>query len=125
MGIYDENRIKIVYCDQRRYDSSKHSDNEDKGVMGLIEISNNNNDEIMRPPIPEFDHDTGFDDMIYNDWSIYRRNSAGSVDMIVGQTFRTKDDLVGVIKQWHITHSILFYFTHDWLQEEEEEEEEE
>jgi hypothetical protein len=44
--------------------------------------------------------------------------------MIVEQSFRTKDDLASVIKQWHITHSILFYFTHDWLQYEEEEEEE-
>jgi len=51
--IYDENRIKIVYCDQRRYDSSKHSDNEDKGVMGLIETSDNDDDEIIRPLIPD------------------------------------------------------------------------
>ena len=41
--------------------------------------------------------------------------------MIVGQTFKTKDNLVNVIKQWHITHSILFYFTPDCLQYKEEE----
>ena len=39
MEIYDEYRIKIVYCDQYRYDSSKHSDNEYEDVMGLIETS--------------------------------------------------------------------------------------
>jgi len=47
MGIYDENRIKIVYCDQRRYDSSKHSDNEDKGVMGFVARERHRGD---RPP---------------------------------------------------------------------------
>jgi len=37
--------------------------------------------------------------MIYNNWSIYHRNFTGSVDMIVEQIFRTKDDLASVIKQ--------------------------
>jgi len=27
--------------------------------------------DVMRPPVPEFDHDTRVDDMICNDWSIY------------------------------------------------------
>ena len=97
-GIYDENRIKIVYYDQRRYDSSKHSDNEDESVMRLVKTSDKDDDEIMRPSIPEFDHDIGFDDMVYNVWSIYCRNSAGSVDMVMRQTLRTKNDLVNVIK---------------------------
>lgn len=48
MGIYDENRIKTVYCDQRKYDSSNSSDNEDEGVMSLVETSNND-DDVIRP----------------------------------------------------------------------------
>jgi hypothetical protein len=37
MGIYDENRIKTVYYDQCRYDSSNLCDNKDEGVMSLVE----------------------------------------------------------------------------------------
>jgi hypothetical protein len=35
--IYDENRIKTVYCNQRRYDSFNLGDNKDEGVMSLVE----------------------------------------------------------------------------------------
>jgi hypothetical protein len=28
--------------------------------------------------------------------------------LVVGQNFRTKDDLVNVIKQWHIAHSLKY-----------------
>jgi len=35
MRIFDENMIKITYCDQRKYDSSKPSDNQDEDAMGL------------------------------------------------------------------------------------------
>ena len=47
MGIYDENKIKIIYCDQHKYDSFKLSNNEDKGVISLVETSNNDN-KIIR-----------------------------------------------------------------------------
>jgi hypothetical protein len=35
---------------------------------------------------------------INHDWPIYHRNSIGSVYLVVGQTFRTKDDLMNIIK---------------------------
>jgi hypothetical protein len=35
MRIFDENTIKIAYCDHRKYDSSEPSDNQDEDAMGL------------------------------------------------------------------------------------------
>lgn len=49
--ICDENIIKTVYCDQRGYDSSKPSYNKHEGVIGLVEISYDNDDKLMSPPI--------------------------------------------------------------------------
>jgi hypothetical protein len=37
MRICDENSIKTIYYDQCRYDSSDLSDNEDEGVVSLVE----------------------------------------------------------------------------------------
>jgi hypothetical protein len=34
--------------------------------------------------------------------------SVGSGDLIVGQTFITKDNLVNAFKQWHIIHSLEY-----------------
>jgi hypothetical protein len=51
MRICDENRIKTVYCDQRRYDSSKPSYNKHEGIICLVEISYDNDDKVMSPPI--------------------------------------------------------------------------
>jgi hypothetical protein len=45
VGIYDENRIKIVYYDQRRYNSSNPSDNEDEDVMSLVETLDGDDDD--------------------------------------------------------------------------------
>jgi hypothetical protein len=45
MRICDENIIKTAYCNQRRYDSSDPSDNEDEGVVGLIEKSDD--DDVL------------------------------------------------------------------------------
>jgi hypothetical protein len=78
IGIYDENRIKIVYYDQHRYNSSNPSDNEDESVMSLIETldgddDDDDNDDVMRPHVLGFGHDTRVDDMICNDWSIYHK----------------------------------------------------
>ncbi|KAJ7000939.1 hypothetical protein NC653_011407 [Populus alba x Populus x berolinensis] len=46
MGISDENKIKIIYCDQYKYDSFKLNNNEDKGVISLVETSNDDNKKI-------------------------------------------------------------------------------
>jgi hypothetical protein len=73
--ICDENRIKTAYYDHQRYDSFDSSDNENEGVRSLVEISDGDGDgdgnDVMRPPVPEFGCDTGVDDMVYNDWSIF------------------------------------------------------
>jgi hypothetical protein len=45
IGIYDENRIKNLYCDQHRYDSSKPSNNEDEGVVVLVETLDDDDDD--------------------------------------------------------------------------------
>jgi hypothetical protein len=45
IGIYDENRIKNLYCDQYRYDSSKPSNNEDEGVVVLVETLDDDDDD--------------------------------------------------------------------------------
>jgi hypothetical protein len=66
--------------------------------MTLVKTSNDN-DEIMRSFVLGFDYDTKVDDMIYNNWSIYSRNLVGSVNLVVGQTFTTKDNLINVVKQ--------------------------
>ena len=79
MGIYDENMIKTIYCDQRRYDLFDPSDNEDEDVRSLVETLDDDNDDddgdddVMRPPVLEFGHDTGVDDMVCNDWSVYQK----------------------------------------------------
>ena len=84
MGIYDENRIKTVYCDQRKYDSSDSSDNEDEGVMSLVK-------NIKwwwwceKAYVLEFGHDTRVDDMVCNDWFVYCKKSAGNGDLVVGK----------------------------------------
>jgi len=44
--ICDENRIKITYYYQHRYDSSNPSENKDEGVIGLVETSNDDDDEV-------------------------------------------------------------------------------
>jgi hypothetical protein len=66
--------------------------------MTLVKTSNDN-DEILRSFVLGFDYDTKVDDMIYNNWSIYSRNLVGSVNLVVGQTFTTKDNLINVVKQ--------------------------
>ena len=45
VGIYDENRIKIVYYDQRRYNSSNPSDNENEDAMSLVETLDGDDDD--------------------------------------------------------------------------------
>jgi len=65
--------------------------------MTLVKTSNDN-DEIMRSFVLGFDYDTKVDDMIYNNWSIYSRNLVGSVNLVVGQTFTTKNNLINVVK---------------------------
>jgi hypothetical protein len=37
--------------------------------------------------------------MVYNNWSIYHRNLARDVDLVVWQTFRTRDDLMNNVNQ--------------------------
>jgi hypothetical protein len=66
--------------------------------MTLVKTSNDN-DEIMRSFVLGFDYDTKVDDMIYNNWSIYSRNLVGIVNLVVGQTFTTKNNLINVVKQ--------------------------
>jgi hypothetical protein len=39
---------------------------------------------MMRPFVLEFGYDTGVDDMIYNDWSIYCIKSASSGGLVIG-----------------------------------------
>lgn len=90
IGIYDENRIKIAHYDQRKYDSSKPSDNKDKSVTGLVKTSDSDGGKIMRPHVLEFGHDIGVDDMVSNDQFVYRRKSADNGDLIVGQTLKNK-----------------------------------
>ncbi|KAJ7007679.1 hypothetical protein NC653_006650 [Populus alba x Populus x berolinensis] len=76
MGIYDENRIKIVYCDQRRYNSSNPSDSENKCIISLVETLNGDNDDsVMRPHVLGFGHETRVYDMVCNDWSIYHKKN--------------------------------------------------
>jgi len=53
----------------------------------------------MKPHVLEFGYDTEVDDMVYNNWSIYHRNLASDVDLVVWQTFRTKDDLMNNVNQ--------------------------
>jgi hypothetical protein len=69
--ICDENRIKTAYYNQHRYDSFDSSDNENKGVRSLVETSDGDSNDVMRPPVPEFGSDTGVDGMVYNDWFIF------------------------------------------------------
>ena len=45
IGICDENRIKITYYYQHRYDSSNPSENKDEGVIGLVETSDDDDDD--------------------------------------------------------------------------------
>jgi len=66
------NRIKNVYYDQHRYDSSKPSDNENMSVMSLVEKSDDD-DGVMRPLVLEFSYDIGVDDMFFNDWFVYHK----------------------------------------------------
>ena len=74
MGFYDENRIKIAYYDQCRYISSNPSDNEDKGMMSLVEtLKGDDDDDVMRPHVLGFGHETEVYDMVCNDWSIYHK----------------------------------------------------
>jgi len=75
MGICDENRIKIAYYDQCRYASSDLNDNENEGVRSSVETSDDDGDGdgMLRPPILKFGCDTGVNDMVYNDWSIYHK----------------------------------------------------
>jgi len=64
-------------------DFSKPNDNKDEGAMSLVEILDNN-DKIIRLHVLEFDYNTIVNDMVSNDWSIYCRNSVGSVNLVVG-----------------------------------------
>jgi len=97
MGICDENIIKTTYCYQYKYDSYKPSYNEDWGCHSLVETSYDA--KMMKPHVLEFGYDTEVDDMVYNNWSIYHRNLASDVDLVVWQTFRTRDDLMNNVNQ--------------------------
>jgi len=46
MRIFDENMIKIAYCDQRKYDSFEPSDNQDEDSMGLDDGGGGVDDEV-------------------------------------------------------------------------------
>lgn len=59
-------------------------------VMGLVETSDGGGDKIIRPHVLEFGHDIGVDDVVCNYQFFYSRKSAGSSDLIVGQTFKNK-----------------------------------
>ncbi|KAJ6939866.1 hypothetical protein NC651_006125 [Populus alba x Populus x berolinensis] len=74
MRFFDENRIKTAYYDQRRYASSNPSNNENEYVRSLVETSDGDGD-MMRPPISKFGCDTGVNDMVCNNWFIYRKKS--------------------------------------------------
>jgi len=63
---------------------------------------------MMRPFVLEFGYDIRVDDIIYNDWSIYCIKSASSGGLVVGWTFKTKNDVVNVVNQWHIAHSLEY-----------------
>ena len=93
MRTYDENMIKIRYCDQCMYGLFDPSDNEDEDVGSLDEILDDDDnddgdgdgdDDVMRPPVLEFGRDTRVDDMVCNNWSIYHKKSIGSGDLVVG-----------------------------------------
>jgi len=46
--------------------------------------------------------------LVCNNWLIYHRKSAGSGDLVVGKTFRRKDDLVNDVNKWNIAHSLEY-----------------
>ena len=54
-----------AYYDQRRYDSSKPSDNKDKKFLNWLKISYNN--EIMKSLVLESGDDNVVDDNVSND----------------------------------------------------------
>jgi len=65
----------------------------------LVKTSDDANDKMMRPYVLEFDHNTEVDDMVYNNWSIYHKNLASDADLVVGEAFRIKDNLMNNVKQ--------------------------
>jgi hypothetical protein len=54
-----------AYYDQRRYDSSKPSDNKDKNILNWLKISYNN--KIIKSLVLESDDDNVVDDNVSND----------------------------------------------------------
>jgi hypothetical protein len=54
-----------AYYDQKRYDSSKSSDNKDKNILNWLKISYNN--ELMKSLVLESGDDNVVDDNVSND----------------------------------------------------------
>jgi len=72
-----EDRIMGFSDKNRRYASSNPTNNENEGGRSLIETSDDDGDgnDVMRPPIPNFGCDTGVNDMVCNNGSVYRKKS--------------------------------------------------
>jgi hypothetical protein len=88
------------FADQYRFDYSKPSDNEDNDMLNSNEMVNNDDvdDEII-PPVPEFRDASGFSFIVFNDWALSHKCISGGSDLEVRQTFSSKNKLVNVVKR--------------------------
>jgi hypothetical protein len=67
-----------------------------------------NIDDEITPHAPEFRDASGFTFVVSHDWEFSHKCLIRGFDLEVGQTFNNKNELVNVIKWWHIAYSIEY-----------------
>jgi hypothetical protein len=79
----------------------------DQYIFNYSEPSNNEDDEII-PLVPEFGDASRSSFVVSRDWTLDHKRMQRGSDLKVGQIFSSKNDLVNVVKRWHIAHSVEY-----------------
>ena len=71
----------------------------------MINVADDIDDDVIDEIIP---HVPKFWDVISNDWVLSHICISWESDLEVKQTFSSKNELVNIVKQWYIAHSVEY-----------------
>ena len=70
-------------------------------------VNNDDVDDEIIPPVPEFRDASGFSFIVFNDWALSHKCISGGSDLEVRQTFSSKNKLVNVVND-NIAHLVKY-----------------
>ena len=89
------------FVDQHIFDYYEPSDNKD-------DVDNDVPDEII-PHVHEFRDASRFSFVVSHDWVLSHKCMSGESELVIGQTFNSKNKLTNVVKRWHIAHLVEYW----------------